>query len=254
MKKLLISLLAVFVIMISANSFQTKKERPDIDFPGTVFIKDSLYFDKNEITNNDWREYMFWTMRVKGENSLEYKSTLPDTTVWDGRDYSFQEIYLRHSAFDSYPVVGIRYDQAVNYCKWRTERVKEMFEIKKAKKPKMQIPNFRYRLPTKAEWELVAKADYSDKTKKEIEKAIKKDPSKNTDNFKAVNSKQSFFPNSYGVCALKNNISEFVQEKRIAKGGNFTLSSENGLIEQKISSIQIEKWLGFRCVCEIIKE
>jgi len=253
MKKTYFSLLAVVILIITASSFQTKEEKPDIYFPGTVFIKDSLYFDIAEVTNVSWREFMYWQRREKGEYSLEYKNTLPDTMIWDGADYSFQTIYLRHPKFSSYPVVGIRYDQAVAYCKWRTERVKEMFEIEKQKHPKMQIPNFRYRLPTKAEWTLVAKADYSDKTKKEMAKAIKKDSSKDIKNIKRISPTFAFWPNSYGVSAMQYNVSEYVLEKGIAMGGNYTLGSDKALTEIEVNSVSVEKWLGFRCVCEIIK-
>jgi len=253
MKKILFSLLAVVILIITASSFQTKEEKPDIDFPGTVFINDSLYFDKHEVTNVSWREYMYWMKREKGEYSLEYKNSLPDTMVWDGADYSFQTIYLRLPKFSNYPVVGIRYDQAVAFCKWRTDRVKEMFEIEKQKHPKMQIPKFIYRLPTKAEWEMVAKVDYSLKTKKEMAKAIKKDPSLDTKNLKRIASTKIFWPNYNGVCAMNSNVSEYVQEKGIAMGGNYTLNSDKEFSEIKVNSITIEKWLGFRCVCEIIK-
>ncbi len=33
--------------------------------------------------------------------------------------------YLRHPAFRDYPVVGVSWQQAVNFAKWRTERVNE---------------------------------------------------------------------------------------------------------------------------------
>ncbi len=33
--------------------------------------------------------------------------------------------YLRHPSFQDYPVVGVTWQQATNYAKWRTERVNE---------------------------------------------------------------------------------------------------------------------------------
>ena len=253
MKKKLYSVFAVIILIVTASSFQTKEGKLDVEFPGTVFVKDSLFFDYQEITNINWKEFMHWQKSEKGEFSLEYKNSIPDTTVWDAQYYYFQNTYFSHPKFNNYPVVGIRYDQAVAFCKWRTERVKDMFEIEKKKHPKMQIPNFRYRLPTKAEWEFVANADYSEKTLKEIEKTIKKDKSKDPKTQDTINPANSLWPNKYGVFGLKTNVSEFIQEKGIAMGGNFTLGYEKALLEQKITSVQIEKWLGFRCVCEILK-
>ena len=52
---------------------------------------------------------------------------------------------------------------------------------------------------------------------------------------------------------MQSNVSEYVQEKGIAMGGNYTLNSDKALSEIKVNSISVEKWLGFRCVCEIIK-
>src|SRR5262245_28474303 len=94
--------------------------------PGTVRINDTLYFDSGEITNLDWREYEYWTLRDCGRSSAEYQKTLPDTLVWqDEQLYGNPviEYYYRHPAYSNYPVVGVTYDQVVEYCKWRTDRV-----------------------------------------------------------------------------------------------------------------------------------
>ena len=253
MKNKTISIVIIAIVIASISAFTPKKENPDIEFPGTTFIKDSLFFDISEIRTVDWREFVYWTKKNKGEFSLEYKNTIPDSTVWDGRNISYQSIYFRHSSYRDYPVVGIRYDQAVAFCKWRTDRVKEMFDIKKKKNPKMYLPNFRYRLPTKEEWLFIANAGCSEKTQKEIEKTIKKDPSKDPNKQDIINPCNSLWPNKFGIYDMNGNVSEFVQEKGIAMGANFNNNPNQQNIEQKITSVQIENWLGFRCVCEIIE-
>jgi sulfatase modifying factor 1 len=41
------------------------------------------------------------------------------------------EYYFRHPAYRNYPVVGVTWSQANDYCTWRTDRVNEMLLIKK---------------------------------------------------------------------------------------------------------------------------
>ncbi len=101
--------------------------------PGTIKLSRDLYCDETEVTNLDWIEYMDWTKKIFGKNSLEYISTLPDTTVWvkyDSRMKIFVNYYLRYPAYYDYPVVGISQEQANSYSKWRSDRVFEIILIK----------------------------------------------------------------------------------------------------------------------------
>ena len=57
-----------------------------------------------------------------------YKGASPDTLVWRNRlgyNETMTNNYLRHPAYASYPVVGVNWIQAVEFSKWRTERVNE---------------------------------------------------------------------------------------------------------------------------------
>jgi sulfatase modifying factor 1 len=89
----------------------------------------SFYMDETEISNLDYREYLYWVDRVFGESYPEvYLSALPDTLVWR-EELAFNEpmveTYFRHPSYDDYPLVGITWVQANEYCKWRTDRVNE---------------------------------------------------------------------------------------------------------------------------------
>ena len=127
----------------------------------------------------------------------------------------FVKHYLRHVAYSHYPVVGISYVQALAFCKWRTERVKELFEIQRKTNKKSVFPKaFKYRLPTKEEWERVARAPYSEKTLKKLEGKYKDKHRYNVkrekndkmgvaenlnDNADVTAPVQSYWPNKYGI-------------------------------------------------------
>jgi gliding motility-associated lipoprotein GldJ len=54
---------------------------------------------------------------------------VPDTLVWRNRLGYNEEMsnnYLRHPAYQNYPVVGVTWIQSVEYANWRTERVNEL--------------------------------------------------------------------------------------------------------------------------------
>jgi gliding motility-associated lipoprotein GldJ len=95
----------------------------------------SFYMDETEVSNTDYREYLYWLHRVFGESYPEVLlEALPDTAVWR-EELSYNEpyvqTYFRHPAYDDYPVVGVNWLQANDYCTWRTDRVNEMILIEK---------------------------------------------------------------------------------------------------------------------------
>jgi len=106
-----------------------QKSRP----PNGVKILENFYCDKTEISNLDWAEYVFWNKNIFGKESEEYLSSLPDTNVWlelDSCYKSLASLYFRHPTYSKYPVIGISQKQAVNYSKWRSDRVFEFLLIK----------------------------------------------------------------------------------------------------------------------------
>lgn len=88
----------------------------------------SFYMDETEVANVDWLEYLYWIRRNFPEDREYYYNALPDTLVWR-QPLSYNEPYvnnyLRHPAFQDYPVVGVTWEQANAYCEWRTDRVNE---------------------------------------------------------------------------------------------------------------------------------
>ena len=127
------------LVLIEGGTFMMGLTEEDVTYewsniPRRVTVS-SFYMDETEVSNIAYREYLFWIKRVWGGTYPEtYLAALPDTLVWrDDLSYNepFVETYLRHPAYDEYPVVGVSWDQAQNYCKWRTDRTNEMILIEK---------------------------------------------------------------------------------------------------------------------------
>lgn len=234
--------------------------------PGTVWIKDSIYMDMGEVRNLDYLEYTLW---VKHYDSANYAKVLPDTTVWRHQlsyNEPYVQYYFRHTAYRKYPVVGVSYEQVVAYCKWRTERVKE-FATLISKKSKFASSyksySYYYRLPTKEEWEYAAIA-----LSKKQYGFVSMQAKDNSPNF---NIKETYMlgysesgadivvpviykkPNSFGLYNTIGNVAEMTMDKGVSKGGSWINSIADCEISDSIKYESPSSWLGFRCVCVVIK-
>jgi len=92
----------------------------------------SFYMDETEVTNKSYAEYLYWVKAVFPPTEENYKNiyngAIPDTLVWRNRlgyNETMTNNYLRHPAYANYPVVGVNWIQASEFCKWRTNRVNE---------------------------------------------------------------------------------------------------------------------------------
>jgi gliding motility-associated lipoprotein GldJ len=92
----------------------------------------SFYMDETEVTNGMYAEMLYWIKGTFPPEDEEYRNiyngAVPDTLVWRNRlGYNEQMTrdYLRHPAYQNYPVVGVTWIQAVEFANWRTDRVNE---------------------------------------------------------------------------------------------------------------------------------
>ena len=241
--------------------------------PGINQIGEKLYMDQYEVSNIAFLEYQHWTKIIFGLNSDEYKKTQIDSSIVTNE-------YLNNPVYHEYPVIGISYDQASSFCKWRSDRVYEMTLIKnklvkknrnqnkdsyfslenikngkyKIKKPEKlkSIKYPQYRLPSSAEWEYAALGD------KDIEIFLNSSESviyirdlKNPGLVK-VNESEVLPPNKYNLVNMFGNVSEIVSEKGLAKGGNWKTKLDELSIKNSVLYTLPSEWLGFRCLCEFI--
>lgn len=125
------------LILVEGGTFTMGMVEQDVMFdwnnrPARVTVS-SFYMDQTEVTNFHWLEYLHWIRRSYKQYSMVYKNALPDTLSWRSPlafNEKYVDYYLRHPAYRDYPVVGVSWLQASDFCKWRTDRVNEYVLIR----------------------------------------------------------------------------------------------------------------------------
>lgn len=108
------------------------------------FTVNDFFMEKAEVTNLDYLEFLAY---YKTRDPEQHKTILPDTLVWRtplAYNEPYVQYYLRHPAYQNYPVVGVSYEQATLYCAWLTELYNQ--------NPDRIYEKVVYRLPTELEW------------------------------------------------------------------------------------------------------
>jgi len=97
-----------------------------------------------------YKEYKVYLNAVKKDsNEAFYISQLPDSNIGSPE---IHKTYLNSTVFDESPVIGISWDNAMNYCKWMTINLAE----------NKDSLNYIIRLPSCSEW-LASYHYFSDK-------------------------------------------------------------------------------------------
>ena len=126
------------LVLIEGGRFTMGRVEQEImydwnNIPRTVTVS-SFYMDEVEVTNFYYLEYLYWLERVFSADYPEvHAKALPDTLVWRKKlayNEPYVELYLRHPAYRDYPVVGVNWLQANDFCAWRTDRVNELILIR----------------------------------------------------------------------------------------------------------------------------
>jgi len=126
------------LVLIEGGTFVMGRTEQDViqdwdNMPRRVTVS-SYYLDETEVSNTYWLEYVYWLGRVFATDYPEVqRKALPDTLVWRDRlafNEPYVELYLRHPAYQDYPVVGVNWLQCNDFCAWRTDRVNEQILIR----------------------------------------------------------------------------------------------------------------------------
>ena len=138
------------LIFIEGGTYTMGQVDDDLNYawdniPRRVSVS-SFYMDETEVTNQFWLEYVWWLQRVYGSSYPEIvERALPDTAAWRNKlayNEPMVNYYLRHPAYRDYPVVGVSWLQANDFCKWRSDRVNEGILVREgllAHNPEAQV-------------------------------------------------------------------------------------------------------------------
>ena len=100
--------------------------------PGVVRISSNLYVDQTQISNFSYSEFVWWTGHIYGRESPEYNFVYPDSSLWEkvGPNRIPFLRYYGQLSYRDFPIVGVNYEQAKKFSKWRSDRVMEFFLIR----------------------------------------------------------------------------------------------------------------------------
>jgi formylglycine-generating enzyme required for sulfatase activity len=260
---------SIFIIAL-ASYIGIKQHKKNLETPpGTIKVSDTLYIDQNPVTNGEILEYLYYlendsskwgidarelpseyfdkyyALKKERKDSLYPASVKPSwikensQTVmpfpdWMENKNSGYSYYLLDLDYQDFPAINVSYDQAKEYCRWKTLLTEDQFK-KKAKKSKA----INYRLPSEKEW-------------KQAYAKLNKDKLKYNTNYLRTNS--AFTHQVSGARKfnyVKNNISEILEDRKII-GSNW---KENGINDTTIRNfVTPSDYIGFRCICEVEKK
>lgn len=250
----------------------------------------AFFMLKTEITNFHYLEYIYDLKR--SGNSETYTAALPDTAKWNsknGMHSKFVDYYFRHPAFRNYPVVNVSQQQAQNYAKWvegklrtftgnnqiivrlpwRNEflraangnDMKRMYawqgsdllrnKLGQIMCNHLNLSNENITLdPETGAFSIVRRNVDSEFITTNGQKA----GYKNSDNADVCAPVESYFKSDLGFYNLNGNVSEWVMEKDMAVGGDWSMPGYDVRNESYKTVKNPAPTTGFRLVIELPKE
>ena len=126
------------LVFVQGGTFTMGAKEEDVmgdwnNIPRRVTVN-SFYIDETEVANVHYREYLYWLANTFDNDTAVMDKALPDTLVWRSElayNEPYVEYYFRYPAYNYYPVVGVSWEQAHDFCIWRTDRVNEKILLDK---------------------------------------------------------------------------------------------------------------------------
>jgi len=121
------------LVFVQGSSFVMGAKDEDVmgdwnNIPRRVTVP-SFFIDETEVANVHYREYIYWVDNTFSSDTTIMSKVLPDTLVWREElayNEPYVEYYFRYPTYNFYPVVGVNWQQAHDFCTWRTDRVNEL--------------------------------------------------------------------------------------------------------------------------------
>lgn len=285
-------LLLVFVFSLATLGTQAQAlklpssvSKEFVEIPaGTLYLDgDSVrlrtyFISATEITNKQYRDYL---VDLQTQNrAVEYKASLPDSTVWNLNFEAYSKHYFRHPAYNNYPMVGITKQGAELYCRWLNEKL--VLEANGNYKVEVH-------LPSQYEWMYAANGGakhvvytwgtpvlenakgeklcnfkmlgaenihFNDSTGNyEVMSAVDFHPFmyNQSDNADITAPVKSYHPNAYGLYNMNGNVAEMIRNQDIAMGGSWNSSGYDVRNASVVSFVKPNIYTGFRPVIKLEK-
>jgi len=263
MKKKL--LLTILIIILGTNPFifagGSKIKIRKIE-RSMKLIKGNLYASETEVSNQVYNYYLN-ELRTNSDRS-KLSVCHVDSLAWEklSEDVSscFEYFYNYHTSnlYENYPIVNIKYEAAVEFCKWLTGKYNSY--------PGKKFEKVAFRLPTEKEWLLAAGEAgakytwgdttlYHHKTGKALARMRFVDKSNVfLREFPAIAAPVvSFGKNKNGLYNISGNVAEMLSDKGKAKGGSWYDYPKNAILDKVQSYDGADPRIGFRLFMEVLE-
>lgn len=138
-----------------------------------------------------------------------------------------------------FPVTGISYDQAVQFCKWKQEYINSQ----NANSPALLIM-----LPSEEDYRtVITDSDSVSKQQRLMYNFRRKEV---VESIHLVRS-DTYWPNHFGLYCIQGNASEMTSTRGVAMGGSFAHYARQSYSDQRQLYAGVQSWLGFRYVVRL---